>query len=124
MNALVDDPNSNNTITSYGPGWIKIAQRKINNPCVVTRATLTTDSLPSNIMNLGMQNIEPIVSMSPEVVIIGTGKKQLFLDQKISSILTNQRIGVEYMDTAAACRSFNILLAEERSVVGIFYMIV
>ena len=124
MNALVDDPNSDNTITSYGPGWIKIAQRKINNPCVVTRATLTTDSLPSNIMNLGMRNIEPIVSMSPEVVIIGTGKKQLFLDQKISSILTNQRIGVEYMDTAAACRSFNILLAEERSVVGIFYMIV
>ncbi len=124
MNALVDDPNSDNTITSYGPGWIKIAQRKINNPCVVTRATLTTDSLPSNIINLGMRNIEPIVSMSPEVVIIGTGKKQLFLDQKISSILTNQRIGVEYMDTAAACRSFNILLAEERSVVGIFYMIV
>ena len=124
MNALVDDPNSNNTITSYGPGWIMIAQRKINNPCVVTRATLTTDSLPSNIMNLGMRNIEPIVSMSPEVVIIGTGKKQLFLDLKISSILTNQRIGVEYMDTAAACRSFNILLAEERSVVGIFYMIV
>lgn len=124
MNALVDDPNNDNTITSYGPGWIKIAQRKINNPCVVTRATLTTDSLPSNIMNLGMRNIEPIVSMSPEVVIIGTGKKQLFLDQKISSILTNQRIGVEYMDTAAACRSFNILLAEERSVVGIFYMIV
>ena len=124
MNTLVDDPNSDNTITSYGPGWIKIAQRKIYNPCVVTRATLTTDSLPSNIMNLGMRNIEPIVSMSPEVVIIGTGKKQLFLDQKISSILTNQRIGVEYMDTAAACRSFNILLAEERSVVGIFYMIV
>ncbi len=124
MNALVDDPNSNNTITSYGPGWIMIAQRKINNPCVVTRTTLTTDSLPSNITNLGMQNIEPIVSMSPEVVIIGTGEKQLFLDQKISSILTNQRIGVEYMDTAAACRSFNILLAEERSVVGIFYMIV
>jgi uncharacterized protein len=124
MNALVDDPNNDNTITSYGPGWIKIAQRKINNPCVVTRTTLTTDSLPGNIMNLGMRNIEPIVSMSPEVVIIGTGKKQLFLDQKISSILTNQRIGVEYMDTAAACRSFNILLAEERSVVGIFYMIV
>mgnify|MGYP003329271707 FL=1 len=124
MNALVDDPNSDNTITSYGPGWIKIAQSKIDKPCVVTRTTLTTDSLPSNIMSLGMPNIEPIVAMSPEVVIIGTGEKQLFLDQKISSILTNQRIGVEYMDTAAACRSFNILLAEERSVVGIFYMIV
>ena len=124
MNALVDDPNSDNTITSYGPGWIKIAQSKIDKPCVVTRTTLTTDSLPSNIMSLGMPNIEPILAMSPEVVIIGTGKKQLFLDKKISSILTSQRIGIEYMDTAAACRSFNILLAEERSVVGIFYMIV
>ena len=53
-----------------------------------------------------------------------TDKQQLFLDSNVSLALTNQRIGVEYMDTAAACRSFNILLSEERSVVGIFYMIV
>jgi uncharacterized protein len=124
MNALVDDPNSSNTITSYGPGWIKIAQSKIDIPCVVTRTTFTVDSLPNNIMDLNIQNIEPIVALNPEVVIVGTGKKQLFLDKKISSTLTDRGIGVEYMDTAAACRSFNILLAEERSVVGIFYMIV
>jgi uncharacterized protein len=124
MNALVVDPNSSNTITSYGPGWIKIMQSKIDKPCVVTRTTLSVDSLPNNIMDLNIQNMEPIVSLNPEVVIIGTGKKQLFLDKKISSTLTNRRIGVEYMDTAAACRSFNILLAEERSVLGIFYMIV
>ena len=124
MNTLVDDLNSDNTITSYGQGWIQIAQRKIDKPCVVTRTTLSLDSLPSNIMSLDPQNIEPIVLLCPEVVIIGTGKKQLFLDNKISLALTDQRIGVEYMDTAAACRSFNILLAEERSVVGIFYMIV
>ncbi len=124
MNALVDDPNSSNTITAYGPGWIKIAQSKIDKPCLVTRTTLSVDSLPNNIMDLNIQNMEPIVSLHPELVIIGTGKKQLFLDQKISSTLTKQRIGVEYMDTAAACRSFNILLAEERSIVGIFYMIV
>jgi len=124
MNALVVDLNSSNTITSYGPGWIKITQSKIDKPCVVTRTTLSVDSLPSNIMDLNIQDMEPIVSLNPEVVIIGTGKKQLFLDKKISSTLTNRRIGVEYMDTAAACRSFNILLAEERSVLGIFYMIV
>lgn len=124
MNALVDDPNRSNTITSYGPGWIKIAQSKIDIPCVVTRTTFTVDSLPNNIMDLNIQNIEPIVALNPEVVIVGTGKKQLFLDKKISSTLTDRGIGVEYMDTAAACRSFNILLAEERSVVGIFYMIV
>ena len=124
MNALVDDPKSSNTITSYGPGWIKISQSKIVKPCAVTRSTLSVDSLPNNIMDLNIQNIEPIVSSNPEVVIIGTGKKQLFLDKKISSTLANRRIGVEYMDTAAACRSFNILLAEERSVLGIFYMIV
>ena len=124
MNALADDPNSDNTITSYGPGWIQIAQTKIDKPCAVTRTTLRTDFLPSNIMNLDIQCLEPTISLGPEVVIIGTGKRQLFLDEKISLILTDQRIGVEYMDTAAACRSFNILLAEERSVIGIFYMIV
>ena len=124
MNKLVDDLKSDNTITSYGHGGSQIAQRKIDKPCVVTRTTLSLDSLPSNIMSLDPQNIEPIVLLCPEVVIIGTGKKQLFLDNKISLALTDRRIGVEYMDTAAACRSFNILLAEERSVVGIFYMIV
>lgn len=124
MNALVDDLNSENTITSYGPGWIKIAQSKIVKPCIVTRTTLLLDSLPRNIMNLNAQNIESILALSPEVVIIGTGKKQLFLDSEISLALTSQRIGVEYMDTAAACRSFNILLSEERAVAGIFYMIV
>ena len=120
----MDDPHSDNTITSYGPGWIKIAHNKIDKPCVVTRTTVSMDSLPGKIVNLDMQYIEPIVLLRPEVVIIGTGQRQLFLDKKISLTLTNQRIGVEYMDTAAACRSFNILLAEERSVVGIFYMIV
>ena len=75
-------------------------------------------------MNLNAQNIESILALSPEVVIIGTGKKQLFLDSEISLALTSQRIGVEYMDTAAACRSLNILLSEERAVAGIFYMIV
>ena len=124
MNALVDDQKTNNTITSYGLGWIKIAQGTIKKPCIVTRTTVSLESLPSNIMSLDAQNIESVISLSPEVVIIGTGKKQLFLDTKVSLALTNQRIGVEYMDTAAACRSFNILLSEERSVVGIFYMIV
>ena len=123
MNSLVDDANNDHAITSYGPGWIKIANNIVRRPCVVTPTAVNFDSLPSNIISFNAQNIEPIVSLSPEVVIIGTGRKQLFLDKKISLVLTKQGIGIEYMDTAAACRSFNILLSEQRSVVGIFYMI-
>lgn len=56
--------------------------------------------------------------MNPEVIILGTGLKQIFPEREILKHLVQNRIGYEIMDTQAACRTFNIIMAEGRNVVA------
>lgn len=57
-----------------------------------------------------------IEAQTPDVVILGTGSRQRFLHPKLLTSLTARRIGVECMDNQAACRTYNILMAEGRKV--------
>jgi uncharacterized protein len=65
---------------------------------------------------LTTENFEQIAATEPDVVILGTGAKQKFVHPRLTSSLTNDRIGVECMDNQAACRTYNILMAEGRKV--------
>ena len=56
------------------------------------------------------------VALEPEIVLLGTGDRQHFPHPRLLAPLTERRIGVEVMDTRAACRTFNILVAEGRRV--------
>jgi uncharacterized protein len=56
--------------------------------------------------------------MKPEIVLLGTGATFVFPDPARLAPLRDARVGVEVMDTAAACRTYNILLAEGRNVVA------
>jgi uncharacterized protein len=62
------------------------------------------------------EHFEHIASYAPDVVILGTGLKQRFVHPKLTVALTSQRIGIECMDNQAACRTYNILMAEGRKV--------
>ena len=61
---------------------------------------------------------EPIAALAPELVIFGSGSKLRFLRPALYAPLMARRIGFETMDSAAACRTYNVLLAEGRSVVA------
>lgn len=63
-------------------------------------------------------SLQPILEMNPELVIVGTGKAQRFLDPPVLMLFHRAGIGIEVMDTRAACRTFNILVMEERRVVA------
>ena len=65
---------------------------------------------------LNEQHFEQIAALQPDVVILGTGNRQRFVHPKLTTCLTSQRIGVESMDSQAACRTYNILMAEGRKV--------
>ena len=62
-------------------------------------------------------DFEPIIEHRPEVLILGTGERQVFPDPAIFCTLMDLGIGFEVMDNAAACRTYNILIAEERRAV-------
>ena len=61
-------------------------------------------------------DFERIIALKPEVVLLGTGKTHRFLHPKTSTLLTAQGIYLECMSTAAACRTYNILMSEGRKV--------
>jgi uncharacterized protein len=67
-------------------------------------------------------HFEAIVGFVPELVIFGSGEQHRFVSPALYRALIERRIGVETMDTAAACRTFNVLVHEGRKVLGAFVM--
>lgn len=65
---------------------------------------------------LTQDDFAQIDAVHPDVVILGTGKRQRFIHPRLVAALTSRRIGVECMDNAAACRTYNILMGEGRKV--------
>ena len=63
-------------------------------------------------------DFEQILALRPEVVLLGTGARQRFAHPRLYASLSAARIGLEMMDTGAACRTYNILMAEGRKVLA------
>ena len=90
--------------------------------------TIRTDGtinewLAHNISDFNPQNFKHFSQEQPEIVLFGTGKKLVFPPQECLSLLQQGNIGYEVMDTAAACRTFNVLAAEGRDVILAIVMI-
>ncbi len=78
---------------------------------------------PQNISEFNPEHFLGFCENKPEIVLLGTGKKLTFPHQDCLSILQQNNIGYEVMDTAAACRTFNVLAAEGRDVILAVLMI-
>ena len=79
---------------------------------------LITDWTPVNTDDLTADHFEELIEFEPEVVILGTGEHLHFPHPSVTAELLTQGIGVEVMDTSAACRTYNVLLSEGRQVVA------
>jgi uncharacterized protein len=67
---------------------------------------------------LTAEHFERIAALQPEVVIFGSGRRLRFAPPALLQVLIERRIGVECMDTAAACRTYNVLVSEHRCAVA------
>jgi len=104
-----------NTFTGYGAGFVLInAVRHEGNLIVMPELLQPWDA--GGFETLKPQDFSVLVSLKPEVVLLGTGEKIRFPHPRITQALSQARIGVEVMDNQAACRTYNILMAEERKV--------
>jgi uncharacterized protein len=70
--------------------------------------------------SLSDSDFAALLNLSPELVLLGTGTRQRFPHPRLTRALTEARIGIEVMNTAAACRTYNILMSEGRRVVAAF----
>lgn len=118
MKLLLAQPDGNNLITACGSGFVEINQARYSSHLIVSAQAIHTDWVTGGFDNLSAQEMETILSLKPEIVLLGTGEKQRFLHPKHYQALTQQNISLDCMTTAAACRTYNILVSEGRNVVA------
>ena len=113
---FAQDSFASNSIRAYSDGEISVNEKIINHSVIISPDLIQLWE-PAHIDELTAEHCRIIGDLNPEVVIIGTGKVLKFPSPPITAGLQTQGIGVEVMAHDAACRTFNILLAEDRRVV-------
>ena len=105
-----------NVIRAYSDTEIRIGDDVIvRHSCIIT-ADQIHDWPPRSADTLALADLEPLLTMAPEIVILGTGETQQFPDTALLGALLSRGIGVEVMTTGAACRTYNVLVGEDRKV--------
>lgn len=104
------------TITAYEKDSVEINAITYNYSLIVLPETKPQQWSATSFEQLSAEDFAQIETTIPDVVILGTGNKQRFVHPKLTAALAAKRIGVECMDNQAACRTYNILMAEGRKV--------
>jgi uncharacterized protein len=104
------------TVTGYDDSGVEINAIRYSRSLIVLPETAPIDWPVASFDALTAADFAPIEAAEPDVVILGTGARQRFIHPKLVTGLAARRVGVETMDNQAACRTYNILMAEGRKV--------
>lgn len=97
---------------------IRVADQTYAPPLILTPESIIENWGVSEFERITRESLEPVLDLEPEVVIIGCGGRQRFLEPEISALFLARGMGIEVMTSQAACRTFNVLAMEERRVVA------
>jgi uncharacterized protein len=111
-----------NFVRSYRPGELRIGEQSYTRSCLITADRIITDWPPQALEDLQTEHLDLILTLEPEVVVLGSGPQQRFPHASLLAHLLSRRVGCEVMDTGAACRTFNVLLSESRRVVAALFL--
>jgi uncharacterized protein len=108
-------PGAANTITAYGDDYVMVNGARRDTSVIVTPEEVRAWGVPS-FDALTAENFDELSKLGADIVLLGTGPKQRFPHPRLTAALGAARVGLEVMDLKAACRTYNILVAEERKV--------
>ena len=111
---LQPDRSDVQVISGYGAGWVGVNGEKISHSVIVSSSGERTAWHCSRFEDLGAEHFAQLAQLDTEVVIFGSGARIRFPQSAWLRPLMSRRIGLETMDTAAACRTYNILAQEGR----------
>lgn len=116
MQFIEDSTNEGYVIDAHGPGWVSINHVPYTRSLIIMPNRLEPDWVPESFSKLGADDLIQIFNLRPEIILIGTGTQQRFPDIELLRQIGESGIGCEFMDTAAACRTYSVLMAEKRQV--------
>jgi uncharacterized protein len=106
------------TITGFGPGWIRVDATEFRDSLLLAADAIVPGWRPGGFDALAPGDFARILALSPEIVLLGTGERQRFPRPALYRVLVEAGVGIEVMDTGAACRTYNIIAGEGRRVVA------
>jgi len=118
MDLTLERPGDHLFIRSVSVQGIQVVDDFYNSSIIVSAKQVIPDWPVNSIEHITEQHLEKVLDLQPELVLIGTGARQAFLHPQQMMYFYSRNIGVEVMTTDAACRTFNVLVAESRNVVA------
>ncbi|MEQ1776797.1 MAG: Mth938-like domain-containing protein [Burkholderiales bacterium] len=107
-----------NQFTGYGSGYVAVNNQRYERSIVVTPAAIHDTWAVTGVETIGANELAFLLELKPEILLLGTGSTHRFPGPEALREFARAQIGMESMDTAAACRTFNILMAEGRNVIA------
>ena len=118
MEFNLEVPQDQLFVRSISERGIRVSDDYYNSPFILSGQQLVSEWNVTTIEDINESSLQVVFDMQPEVVLVGTGETQVFLPVHVQGLFFRRSIGFEVMTTDAACRTFNILVAEGRHVVA------
>lgn len=112
----LDENNAAYQIRSFKPGALQVNGKTLTQSAIVTPTQLIENWAPQTVEELTANALSLITELKPDILLIGTGSALVFIPVELYGELINRGIGVEVMDSSAACRTYNALSSENRRV--------
>jgi uncharacterized protein len=109
-------PVEKNIFSGYGAGYVVVNKKRYENSMITMPDKIIENWQASTVEKLTEENFKLLIPYEPEIILLGTGTTLRFPSPLVTKNLLESKIGIEVMDTNAACRTYNILMAEGRNV--------
>jgi uncharacterized protein len=116
MKFALADPADGYAINAYGDDGVVINGRRFDRSLVLMPRQIIEGWQPKSFEELVTSHFRQLAELAPDLVLLGTGRRQQFPSPHLYQALISSGIGLEVMSTAAACRTYNILMSEGRTV--------
>lgn len=123
MKLTQENTGDANRIRRYDAGSVTVNQTVLTRTLLLTPEWMDEHWGPETVTDLTGAHVESMIAHDPELIIIGTGRHQHFPDRSIMGRAIQAGVGVEVMNTEAACRTYNVLASEQRRVLAALFMI-
>jgi uncharacterized protein len=118
---LTRDTGAVHFIRAWEPGRVRVAERWIAGNVIIGAEQIIEGWTQTAPDRLTLADLEPALALEPTIVVLGTGAQHLLPDVDLMAALARRSVGLEIMSTPAACRTFNVLLQEQRRVVAALF---
>jgi len=122
MKIALSDDTGGYAIKSYSPGEIVINGQRYSQNLILLPDRIIPDWRPKSFRELDLEDFSKLAGLKPDLVLLGAGERQQFPSPTLYLPLIEAGIGLESMTTAAACRTYNILMGEGRRVAAALFV--